>query len=104
MPAQTDSRRLPETIAPENANSTKIAVSVMREQLLLTIVTLSPELSRTALKAQSEMRLLATVTLPPRKILMPLPFWPSPPSLAATRSMRLPITNVPSSRRSDVQT
>ena len=54
--------------------------------------------------AQSAIRLLATVTLPARKILMALPFWPSPPSFAATRSMRLPMTSVPSSRRSEVHT
>ena len=40
-------------------------------------------------KAQSAMRLPLTITEPARNTLMPLPFWPLPPLLAAMPSMRL---------------
>src|SRR5438876_991595 len=83
MPKAASSMRLPATMAPSKANSTKIATSPSREQELLTIWQWCPELLRTALKAQSLMRFCATSTLPARNTLMPLPFWPLPPSFAA---------------------
>ncbi len=71
--------------------------SPLRAQLLPVICTLLAELARTAVKAQSAMRLLATMTPWARKMLMPLPFCPVPPALAPMRATRLPVTMVPSS-------
>ncbi len=50
------------------------------------------ELPRTPVKAQLTMRLPRTSTLPARKALMALPYWPVPPERACTFSMRLSIT------------
>ncbi len=61
-------------------------------------------LPRTALKAQSVMRLPETSTLPARKTFTPLPFWPLPPLSARTRTMRLAETRLPSSPASERQT
>jgi hypothetical protein len=54
-------------------------------------------LARIAEKAQSETWLLVTITLPARKMLMPLPFCPVPPARAEIRVTRLPSISVPSS-------
>ena len=54
-------------------------------------------LPRTAVKAQSVMRLPETSTLPARKTLTPLPFSPVPPPSARMRAMRLAETMLPSS-------
>src|SRR6266702_4361729 len=43
------------------------------------------------------MRLPRTITLPARKALMALPYWPEPPGPALMSSMRLSATSVPSS-------
>ncbi len=61
-------------------------------------------LPRTALKAQSVMRLPETSTLPARKTLTPLPFSPLPPLSARMRTMRLAETMLPSSPASERQT
>ena len=55
------------------------------------------ELARIAENAQSDTWLPVTITLPARKMLMPLPFWPVPPARAAIRITRLPSISVASS-------
>ena len=65
--------------------------------MLPTICRFDAVLPRTAEKAALRMRLPRTMTLPARKILTAVPYWPEPPARAVTSSMRLSMTSVPSS-------
>ena len=69
----------------------------MVRQLLPAICMLLAALARTALTAQSVIRLFDTIAPWARNTDTPLPFGPSPPSPTATLAMRLPVTIVPSS-------
>src|SRR5437764_8687601 len=83
--------------APSNENSEYSATSRTSETLLPVIWMLEAELPRTAEYSQFLMRLPRTITLPARKALMALPYWPEPPGPALMSSMRLSATSVPSS-------
>ena len=65
--------------------------------MLPTICKLEAVLPRTAEKAALRIRLPRTMTLSARNTLMALPYWPEPPDLFMTPSMRLSTTIVPSS-------
>src|SRR5690606_29626185 len=96
MPLAAPSMMVLAMTEPEKANSEKIATLPERMHILPLTWQLWVELSRTAVKAQSAIRLSATMTSSARKILMPLPFCPLPPPRHSILAMVLPDTMEPS--------